>query len=66
MPLKCVPRSKSGASKSRPRWEAHTRKGKVWEYPHPRGWTGLSAYMGPVTCDLHLDPPQYWDPSFIF
>ena len=32
-PLKWIPRSKSGASKSRPRWEAHTRIGNVWEYP---------------------------------
>ena len=27
-----IPRSKSGASKSRPRWAAHTRIGNVWEY----------------------------------
>ena len=26
-------RSKSGASKSRPLWAAHTRIGNVWEYP---------------------------------
>ena len=37
-PLKLIPRSrirrsKSGASKSRPRWAAHTRIGNVWEYP---------------------------------
>ena len=32
-PLKWIPRSKSGASKSRPRWAAHTRIGNVWEYP---------------------------------
>ena len=31
-----IPRSKSGASKSRPRWAAHTRIGNVWEYPPPR------------------------------
>ena len=30
-PLKWIPRS--GASKSRPRWVAHTRIGNVWEYP---------------------------------
>ena len=30
-----IPRSKSGASKSRPRWAAHTRIGNVWEYPPP-------------------------------
>ena len=28
-----VPRSKSGASKTRPRWAAHTRIGSVREYP---------------------------------
>ena len=33
MPLKWIPRSKSGASKSRPRWAAHTCIGNVWEYP---------------------------------
>ena len=37
MPLKCIPRSKSGASKSLPRWAAHTRIGSLWEYPPPRG-----------------------------
>ena len=30
-----VPLSKSGASKSRPRWAAHARIGNVWEYPPP-------------------------------
>ena len=34
-PLKWIPRSKSGASKSRPRWTAHTRIGYVWECPPP-------------------------------
>ena len=34
-PLKWIPRSKSGASKSRPLWAAHTRIGNVWEYPPP-------------------------------
>ena len=34
-PLKWIPRSKSGASKSRLRWAAHTRLGNVWEYPPP-------------------------------
>ena len=33
--LKWIPRSKSGASESRPRWVAHTRIGNVWEYPPP-------------------------------
>ena len=32
-PLKWIPLSKSGASKSRPLWAAHTRIGNVWEYP---------------------------------
>ena len=36
-PLKWIPRSKSGASKSRPLWAAHTRLGNVWEYPPPPG-----------------------------
>ena len=31
--LKWIPRSKSEALKSRPRWAAHTRIGNVWEYP---------------------------------
>ena len=35
MPLKWIPRSKSRASKSRPRWAAHTHIGNVWEYPPP-------------------------------
>ena len=34
-PLKWIPRSKLGASKSRPRWAAHTLIGNVWEYPPP-------------------------------
>ena len=34
---KWIPRSKSGASKSRPRWAAHTRIGSVWEYPPSPG-----------------------------
>ena len=35
MPLKWIPRSKSGASKSRRRWAAHSGIGNVWEYPLP-------------------------------
>ena len=35
--LKWIPRSKSGASKPRPLWAAHTRIGNVWEYPPPPG-----------------------------
>ena len=43
-PLKWIPLSKSGASKSRPRWAAHTRIGIVWEYPPPGGGiTGLKV-----------------------
>ena len=34
-PMKWIPDSKSGASKSRPRWAAHTHIGNVWEYPPP-------------------------------
>ena len=34
-PLKWIPCSKSAASKSQPRWEAHTHIGNVWEYPAP-------------------------------
>ena len=38
-PLKWIPRSKLGASKSRPLWAADTRIGNVWEYhlPPPPG-----------------------------
>ena len=36
-PLKWIPRSKSGASKSRPGWVAHTRIGNVGDYPPPPG-----------------------------
>ena len=35
MPLKWIPRSISGASKSQPHWAAHTRIDNVWEYPSP-------------------------------
>ena len=34
-PLKWIPHSKSGASKSRPRWAAHSRIGNVWVYRTP-------------------------------
>ena len=62
MPLKCIPRSKSGASKSPPRWAAHTRIGSLWEYPPPSGVThtdcvGLRSFEE-TTCSaryiLHL------------
>ena len=43
-PLKWIPRSKSGALKSRPRWAAHTRIGNVWEYP-PRVLGARLWYM---------------------
>ena len=36
-PLKWIPHSKSGASKSPPSWAAHAHIGNVWEYPPPRG-----------------------------
>ena len=35
MPLKWIPHSKSGTSKSQPRWGAHTHIGNVWHYPPP-------------------------------
>ena len=41
-PLKWIPHSKSGASKSRPCWAAHTRIGNVWEYP-PAPGAGTTA-----------------------
>ena len=43
-PLKWIPRSKSGASKSRPRWAAHTCIGNVWDYPHPREWRAIQSW----------------------
>ena len=52
-PLKWIPRSKSGASKSRPLWAAHTRIGNVWEYPPPPGRTVL--FYG-STVELSLYP----------
>ena len=46
-PLKWIPRSKSRASKSRPRWAAHTHRGNVWEYlPPPPGQRTLWS----ITC----------------
>ena len=36
-PLKWIPHSKSGASKPRPCWVAHTRIGNVWEFRPPPG-----------------------------
>ena len=44
-----IPRSKSGASKSRPRWAAHTRIGNVWEYPPPPGLR-LRFHIGKFDC----------------
>ena len=43
--LKWIPRSKSGASKSRPRWAAHTRIGNVWSTPPPGPTTVKSGKM---------------------
>ena len=37
---------KSGASKSRPRWAAHTRIGNAWEYPPPLPGLHPSVQMG--------------------
>ena len=44
-----IPRSKSGASKSRPRWAAITRIGNVREYPPPPG-VRLRFDMGKFDC----------------
>ena len=41
-PLKWIPRSKSGALKSRSLWAAHARLGNVWEYPPPPPGVGDS------------------------
>ena len=43
--LKWIPRSKSGASKSRPRWAAHTLIGNVWEYT-----PGPNVHQKPLAC----------------
>ena len=43
--LKWIPRSKSGASKSRPHWAAHTRTGNVWEYPPPPGPMSIKNHL---------------------
>ena len=53
-PLKWTHRSKSGASKSRPHWAAHTSIGNIWEYPpgdpklegRGRGGGLLDQYLG--------------------
>ena len=49
MPLKWIPRSKSGASKSRPRWVTHTCIGNVWEYP-PEPPPGHNISLSPFVC----------------
>ena len=56
MPLKWIPRSKSGASKSRPRWVAHTRIGNVWEYPPPPGLAGVKGTPIPQNIRPTLSP----------
>ena len=43
--LKWIPRSKPGASKSRPRWAAHTCISNLWEYPHPHGFIRYPGKM---------------------
>ena len=43
--LKWIPRSKSGASKSRPHLAAHTRIGNVWEYPPPGHGTTIVTFF---------------------
>ena len=52
-PLKWIPRSKSGASKSRPLWAAHTRIGNVWEYP-PRDFQcrAIFAYVNDILMNV--------------
>ena len=52
MPLKWIPRSKPGASKSRPRWAAHTRIGNVWEYPPPLFCGSLHVGLSECLCRL--------------
>ena len=47
--MKWIPRSKSGASKSRPRWAAHTHIGNVWEYP-PGFSINLEPPVNSVKC----------------
>ena len=57
MPLKWIPRAKSGASKSRPHWVAHTRIGNIWGYPPPLGLTfKLPPSPLNILCTL-LSPP---------
>ena len=46
---KWIPRSKSGAPKSRPRWASHTRIGIVWEYS-PRGGGGFQSRLNQKKC----------------
>ena len=53
-----MPRSKPGASKSRPLWAAHTRIGNVWEYP-PRARHQLKP---PWTSDLSA----FWNEKILF
>ena len=61
-PLKWIPRSKSGALKSRPRWAAHTRIGNVWEYPPPGSRCPVMVYetmWNDVTNGPSLPSPLY-------
>ena len=53
-PLKWISRSKSGASKSQPRWAAHTRIGNVWKYPPPGGWDLRVTVLGMRLEDNHF------------
>ena len=59
-PVKWIPRSKSGASKSRPRWAVHTCIGNVWELgvPPPPGAAG-QEYTGHCSIDKLLNPTDY-------
>lgn len=61
--LKWIPRSKSGAPKSRPRWMAHTRIEMVWDYTPPRGVGGggrMATFIIPL---LALSSPTSLIPS---
>ena len=67
-PLKWIPRSKSGGSKSRPPWAAHTRIGNVWEYlpPPPQVNTPRNPYLNQTAqkymCCIFSYPKSIRDP----
>ena len=57
MPLEWIPRSKSGASKSRTRWAAHTRIGNMGVPPPPPDTlvTGHAHYILAVCLQFLLE-----------